>query len=267
VSPLHGTCALLAALLLVGCASAPADEPHGEHAHGEHAHRERAHGEHARGEEHGEHARGEDHQDADSEDHEDTHGAKHAHGDHATVTHRFADAERWAKRFEDPGRDAWQQPDRVLKHLALQPEAKVVDIGAATGYFPVRFAKALPKGTVYGVDVEPTLVNYLNLRAHREGIANLVALVCAYDDPRIPEPVDLVFICDTYHHVGERVRYFGAIKEHLREGGRLAVVDFKQGEFPVGPPDAHKLPAEKVIAERSRGAHPCVAQLASSSSR
>ena len=124
----------LALLLLAGCASGPAQEPQarqGDHAHGDHAH------------------------------------GDHAHGDHATVTHRFADAERWAKRFEDPARDAWQQPDHVLAHLALRPDAKVVDIGAATGYFPVRFAKVVPQGRVYGVDVEPTLVNYLNLRAQR----------------------------------------------------------------------------------------------------
>lgn len=233
-------------MALAGCASGSSQDPQADpkHEHGKSEAAKRAHGGHAHGgHAHGEHAHGE-----------------HAHGDQATVTHRFADAERWAKRFEDPGRDAWQQPERVLEHLALSPAAKVVDIGAATGYFPVRFAEALPEGTVYGVDVEPTLVNYLNLRAHRAGIANLVALVCAYDDPRIPEPVDLVFICDTYHHVSERVRYFGAIKEHLREGGRLAVVDFKQGDFPVGPPNEHKLPAAKVIVELEQAGYRLVSR-------
>lgn len=176
------------------------------------------------------------------------HGSKQS-GDHATVHHRFDDAEKWAARFEDPERDAWQQPARVIELLGLKPDSKVADIGAATGYFPIRFARAAPQGVVYGVDVEPTLVNYLNLRAHSEGLSNLISLVCTEDDPRIPEQVDLVFVCDTYHHIGERVRYFKRLKALLNPGGRLAVVDFKKGEFPVGPKDPQKILPEKVVAE------------------
>lgn len=179
------------------------------------------------------------------------HGHGHGH-DGATVHHRFDDAARAERMFEDPGRDAWQQPDRVLELLALAPDARVADIGAATGYFPVRFARAVPQGVVYGVDIEPTLVNYLNLRARREGLANLVALVCRPDDPCLPEPVDLVFVCDTYHHIDDRVAYFGALRERLRPGGRLAILDFRPGDFPVGPPEDKKLRAEQVQDELAR---------------
>ena len=195
------------------------------------------------------------HDGVDGRAHGDEHG--HVHGEHehghggdgATVHHRFDDAERWAARFEDPERDTWQVPDRVLALLALAEDAKVADIGAATGYFPVRFARAAPAGVVYGLDVEPNLVNYLNLRAHREGLTNLVALVCQPDDPGLPEPVDVVFVCDTYHHISDRVAYFAALRGALRPAGRLVVVDFRQGDFPVGPSDDHKLPRAKVEAE------------------
>jgi cyclopropane fatty-acyl-phospholipid synthase-like methyltransferase len=185
---------------------------------------------------------------------------KKHHGDHATVHHRFDDAEKWAQRFEDPERDAWQKPERVLELLALEADAKVADVGAATGYFPVRFARAAPQGVIYALDIEPNLVNYLNLRAHREGLTNLVSLVCTVDDPKIPEPVDLVFICDTYHHIGDRVAYFQRLKAKLRPGGRLAIVDFKQGDFPVGPKDPHKLPPEKVVAELKEAGYRLVEQ-------
>lgn len=180
------------------------------------------------------------------------HEAKHEqghHGDHATVHHRFDDAEKWAARFEDPERDAWQKPARVIELLELKADAKIADIGAATGYFPVRFARAAPEGVVYGLDIEPNLVNYLNLRARREGLTNVISLVCKTDDPCIPEPVDLVFVCDTYHHIGDRVRYFTDLAKTLRPGGRLAIVDFKKGDFPVGPKDPQKISPEKVIAE------------------
>jgi cyclopropane fatty-acyl-phospholipid synthase-like methyltransferase len=181
-------------------------------------------------------------------------------GDHATAHHRFDDAEKWATRFEDPTRDEWQRPDRVLELLELKPDSRVADIGAATGYFPVRFARAAPKGVIYGLDIEPNLVNYLNLRAHAEGLTNLVSLVCKTDDPSIPEPVDLVFVCDTYHHIGDRVEYFSRLKKDLRPGGRLAIVDFKKGDFPVGPKDPSKLAPEKVIAELAEAGYRLVKQ-------
>lgn len=162
---------------------------------------------------------------------------------------RFADAEHWAARFEKPERDEWQKPEHVLAVLALPTDAKVADIGAATGYFPVRFARAVPQGMVYGVDVEPDMVRYLNERAAREGLTNLKSIVCTADDPRLPEAVDLVFICNTYHHIAERVDYFSRLRKLIRPGGRLVVVDFKKEELPVGPPPAHKLAAETVIEE------------------
>ena len=183
------------------------------------------------------------------------HGHEHTDGGHghgrATVHQQawLRDAEDTARRFEDPARDEWQQPERVLDLLDLRPDMRVLDIGGATGYFPVRFAKRVPEGVVYSADIEPALVNYLTLRARREGLTNLVSLACYPDDPCAPEPVDLVFVCDTYHHVDQRVDYFKRLKEDLRPGGRLVIVDFKRGDFPVGPKDDHKLAAEVVIAE------------------
>ncbi len=175
--------------------------------------------------------------------------------DGATVHHRFDDPERWADRFEDPSRDAWQEPERVLQAMELTVSSRVADIGAATGYFPVRIAPRVPEGVVYGVDIEPTLVNYLNVRAHRAGLTNLVGLVCEPQDPRIPEPVDVVLVCNTYHHIDMRVDYFERLRGSLRPGGRLMIVDFRKGEFPVGPSDEHKLPATQVIDELGRAGY------------
>ncbi len=163
--------------------------------------------------------------------------------------HRFADAERWARRFEDPTRDAWQRPDYVLKVLHLQPDDVVADIGAATGYFPVRFARAVPQGTVYGLDVEPEMVEYLNNRAAAEALGNLHAVLTPPDRAALPEPVDAVFVCNTYHHITDRVAYFRQLRQHLRADARLMIVDYYRRPLPVGPPVAHKIAADEVIGE------------------
>ena len=181
---------------------------------------------------------------AAAQEHDDHSG--HKGHDDATVHHRFDDAESWAKRFEDPERDAWQMPDRVVEVLIVRKDMVVADIGSATGYFPVRFARACPEGLVLGVDIEPDMVLYLNDRARREGLTNLVSTLAGADDPHLPVLADLVFICDTYHHINGRIDYFGRLQEQLTENGRVAVVDFRPSSK-RGP--KHKLAPEVVEKE------------------
>ncbi|HLS57631.1 MAG TPA: class I SAM-dependent methyltransferase [Zeimonas sp.] len=166
----------------------------------------------------------------------------------STHQHSFSGAERWAHVFDDPARDAWQKPHEVIQALALAPDAKVADVGAGTGYFAVRLANMLPKGRVYAVDVEPDMVRYLAERAKREKRENMVAVAGAYDDPKIPEKVDLVLLVDVYHHVDDRVRYFRRLAASLRPGGRVAIIDFRP-DSPQGPPRAARIAAERVIEE------------------
>lgn len=176
-------------------------------------------------------------------------GCKHDHAvTHGTGQHRFDDANAWAERFENPARDAWQKPDQVVAALALPVEAKVADIGAATGYFPVRFAKALPQGRVYGLDVEQSMVDYLNARAEKEELKNLSAHLAGFDDAKVPEPVDLIIMVNTYHHIEARPAYFAKLAASVKPGGRLAIIDFTQATT-MGPPVDHRVPPEQVKAE------------------
>jgi cyclopropane fatty-acyl-phospholipid synthase-like methyltransferase len=176
----------------------------------------------------------------------------HVHGGHGH--HRFNDAQRWAAVFEDPERDAWQKPDEVINALALPERARVADIGAATGYFPVRIARSHPDATVYGVDIEPELISFLARRATSEGLGNLHPILGEPSDPKLPEPVDVVLLVDTYHHIEDRPAYFTRLAGSLRPGGRVAIVDFRKG-VPMGPPDEHKLAPEQVISEMQQAGY------------
>jgi hypothetical protein len=81
--------------------------------------------------------------------------AGHA-GSGAGFHRRFDDAEKWAKEFDNPERDAWQKPEEVLDALHLQPTSLVADIGAGTGYFSVRIARRVPEGKIFAADSSPT---------------------------------------------------------------------------------------------------------------
>lgn len=163
-------------------------------------------------------------------------------------SHRFDDAEAWARRFDDPARDEWQKPEEIIAALGLSPDSSLADLGSATGYFAVRFARALPKGTVYGIDVESSMTDYLKKRAERERLDNLVSVLGDYDDPKIPKAVDCILIVNTYHHIEARPEYFRRLASSLKPGGRIAVIDFKKG-VKRGPPDSEKLTPEEVAAE------------------
>jgi SAM-dependent methyltransferase len=176
----------------------------------------------------------------------------HRHGDNATTHHRFESAEEWAQRWEDPERDAWQHPDSVVALLATRDDLVVADIGSGTGYFAVRFSRALPRGIVYGADIEPDMIFYLNDRAHREGLTNLVSVLAEPADPHLPRSVDLVFICNTYHHIDGRIDYFRRLKNQLRADARVAVVDYRP-ESDRGP--RHKLMPQVIEGEMAEAGY------------
>jgi predicted methyltransferase len=171
-----------------------------------------------------------------------------------THQHSFGDAEKWAKVFDDPERDAWQKPHDVIQALALKPEAIVADIGAGTGYFSVRFAHMVPKGRVYGVDTEPGMVKHLADRAKREGLKNVIAVAGKPGDPRLPEKADLVILVDVYHHVEDRERYFRQLQNSLKPGGRIAVIDFRM-DSPIGPPQSARIEPDRLKDEMKRAGY------------
>src|SRR3989442_8156978 len=91
------------------------------------------------------------------------------------MQHRFDDPERFAKSFDDPARDGWQMPDRVIAALKLSSTASVADIGAGTGYFTVRLAKAVPAGNGYARDIEPATVEHIPKPAATAHPTNVMA--------------------------------------------------------------------------------------------
>jgi len=179
------------------------------------------------------------------------HRAGHDHGHDGGMPHRFDDPEKWAAVFDSPERDAWQQPDLVVARLATRKDMKIADIGAGTGYFSVRFARAVPDGEVLAIDIEAALLQHLAARAAGEGLGNVHTRHATPAEPGLadrPGAIDLVFVCDTYHHIADRPAYFTKVAQALAPGGRIAIVDFEL-DSPRGPPPELKLAPDAVITE------------------
>lgn len=183
------------------------------------------------------------------------HGQQHQPGakpDH--MQHRFDDPAKFAKSFDDPARDAWQMPDRVIDALGLKAGMSVADIGAGTGYFSVRLAKAAVGVSVLAVDIEPAMVEHLRNRAAAEHLANMTAVLAGAQGPNVPAPVDLVLVVDTYHHLPDRPSYFRDLRRSLKPGGRVAIIDFRMNA-PDGPPPEFRFTAAQIEREMAQAGY------------
>lgn len=175
---------------------------------------------------------------------------QHAHHEHHGGHHRFEKADDWAPMFDDPARDEWQKPDAVVAALAITPGMTVADVGAGTGYFSARLAKAVgATGTVLAVDVEPDMVRYLGERAQKENTPQVKAQLGAADDPKLPaNGVDRVLIVDVWHHLGARTDYAKKLAAALKPNGFVLVVDFNL-DSDRGPPKEMKLAPAAIKAD------------------
>ena len=149
-------------------------------------------------------------------------------------------------------RDDWQKPDEVVKSLHLKPGDVIADIGAGDGYFTKRFAKAVsPGGQALGLEISSTKVERMRRDAERSGLNSYKATLIEHDDAGLePGSVDIVFLCNTYHHLSNRVEYFKKLSPSLKKNGRVVIVDFYKKKMPVGPSSSdHKLAKEVVLEE------------------
>lgn len=185
--------------------------------------------------------------------------APHAHGAPAGSTstaieakptrtnrdpHGNPDVERYIDMLQSTGRLETLQIPLVVEHLALAPDAIIGDLGCGPGNFALAFAKAAPRGVVYASDVEPAQLDSLRAKIAGDAAPNIIPVLASFDDPHFPPGrMDLVFIGDTYHHLQDRVAYMRRLEACLAPGGKLAILDYKPGDLPIGPPRAHKLEA------------------------
>lgn len=150
-------------------------------------------------------------------------GAAHSHD-------RFGNPEDlrgYLCRLDDPGRDAWQKPDEILRALELQREAVVGEIGAGSGYFSFRLARAA--ALLYACDADSRLVEVLRQRLAAAGVRNVIPVLAFPDDPALPSrSCDRVVTVNAYHHFPEPPAYLRRVARALRPGGRIAVIDFHE---------------------------------------
>jgi arsenite methyltransferase len=152
-----------------------------------------------------------------------------------------------AKMFNKKASDPKNKPDQILETLALQSGQSIADIGTGGGYFSQRFVEAVGKnGIVYAIDTNPEFLEFVRKSADGKGLSNLKTVLAAEDKLILPKKsLDIIFLRNVYHHLQNRVEYFGNLKEFLKPNGKIVIIEYKRG----GPFSFQRIFGHYVIKE------------------
>jgi ubiquinone/menaquinone biosynthesis C-methylase UbiE len=154
--------------------------------------------------------------------------------------------------LEREGRDAEQQPDQVIRTMGLKDGDVVADLGCGTGYFARRMARAVAsRGRVYGVDIQPEMLDRMKDLLAREGITNVVPVLGTGEDPRLPTAsLDWILLVDVYHEFQQPRAMLARIREALKPEGRIALVEYRlEGDSAAHIRTEHRMSVAQVLEE------------------
>lgn len=141
------------------------------------------------------------------------------------------DPSQWTARFEKEGREVRDRQVDILGALAIEAGTTVADVGAGTGLYTMPFAEAVgADGHVFAVDVQAYFLDHIQQRASKAGHEHVTPIKATSQSVGLPaNSVDLVFMCDAFHHIEQPVPYLASMREALKNGGRLVIIDYRRG--------------------------------------
>jgi ubiquinone/menaquinone biosynthesis C-methylase UbiE len=166
--------------------------------------------------------------------------------------------------LERDGRAAAEKPELVLAAMALRPGMTIAEIGAGTGFFSRRLAKAVgSEGKVYAVDIQPEMLDLLKTYAAKEGITNIVPIVSTETDPGLPvRAIDRILLVDVYHEFQKPEPMLAKIRDSLAPGGTVTLVEYRlEGETASHINIKHRMSVEQVLPEWTAAGFELIDQL------
>ena len=127
----------------------------------------------------------------------------------------------------EDARDRVGEADAVIAFAGVTPGMSVADIGAGEGYYTVRLSRAAgPGGRVLAEDIVTETRDRLALRVQREGLDNVAVRLGRPEDPKLPAAsFDRIFLVHVYHEVDRPYEFLWHLRQGLKPGGLVVVVD------------------------------------------
>ena len=150
-----------------------------------------------------------------------------------------------------PERESEEHPDQALDDIVIAKGSVVADVGAGAGYITWRLAARVgPAGKVYANDVEPKMLDLLRRKMAERHITNVEPVLGALDDPKLPRAtLDLILLVDVYHEFSEPQKMLRHMRDSLKPGGRLVLLEYRAEDPDVPIRAEHKMTVAQVKAE------------------
>ncbi len=142
-----------------------------------------------------------------------------------------------------PERAAEERPDLALELIGIEEGMTVADIGAGAGYFSVKIARKVGEaGIVYANDIQPRMLEYLRAYARQNEVTNISPVLGEVDDPKLPHgQIDLALLVDVYHEFSHPQQMLRGIRQALKPGGRLVLLEYRKEDPAVPIKEDHKM--------------------------
>ena len=150
-----------------------------------------------------------------------------------------------------PERDAEENTTLLHEQLGLEPGQVACDVGAGNGYHSLRMAAAVgPSGEVIASDLQPEMLALLRDRAEAAGVTNIRTVEARVGDPALPKATcDLILLVDVYHEFADPEGALAAMRAALSEGGRIALVEYREEDPAVPIKPLHKMSKAQILRE------------------
>jgi ubiquinone/menaquinone biosynthesis C-methylase UbiE len=151
-------------------------------------------------------------------------------------------------------RDNREQEERctlMLTNLGVKRGMTICDMGCGNGFYTNQLAKMVgDSGHVYGVDIQPEMLELLNERADKEGVGNITPVLGTFTDPRLPKgKFDLILCVDVYHEFSHPEHMLAAMRSALAKDGLVVLVEFRTEDPNVPIKPEHKMSKKQILAE------------------
>ena len=146
------------------------------------------------------------------------------------------------------------RPGILVREMGLQPGMTVADVGTGVGVMlPFLSKRVGAEGHVIAEDIFDDFLSAARQTAAENNLANVAFVKGTDTDPNLPTgKVDMVLALDVYHHFDYPQKMLAAIHDALRDGGKLAIVEYykRESAMPNGRALTHiRLDMPDVIKE------------------
>ena len=145
----------------------------------------------------------------------------------------------------EDARDRAGEAEEVMQLAGVGPGMWVADVGAGEGYYTVRLSRVVgPRGRVLAEDIQPDVRDSLSARVQRERLDNVAVKLGTPDNPMLPSrSFDRVFLVHMYHEVTSPYAFLWHLRDSLKPGGLIVVVDSNR------PISRHGIPSAQLTCE------------------